>query len=95
MLVIYRVLLPLLLLVFTLMGLWVHVLHFPWNWVMYAVMGMEVMVGTIVMSMEYQAQHIGGASGWGSFGFLGLSVYMAFLLGIARLCIWGYQKIWS
>ena len=89
---IYRVMLPLLLIVFVLMGLWVSFLHFPWNWVMYVVMGLEVLLATVVMAMEYQAQHVGGASGWGSFGFLGLSVYLAFLLGIVRMLIWTYQK---
>ncbi len=89
---IYRVILPLLLIVFVLMGLWVSFLHFPWNWVMYVVMGLEMLVATMVMAMEYQAQHVGGASGWGSFGFLGLSVYLAFLLGIVRMLIWTYQK---
>ena len=89
---IYRVILPLLLIVFVLMGLWVSFLHFPWNWVMYVVMGLEMLVATMVMAMEYQAQHMGGASGWGSFGFLGLSVYLAFLLGIVRMLIWTYQK---
>ncbi|WP_035328574.1 hypothetical protein [Acinetobacter parvus] len=92
MLVIYRVILPLLLIVFVLMGLWVSFLHFPWGWVMYVVMGLEVLLATVVMTMEYQAQHVGGASGWGSFGFLGLSVYLAFLLGIVRMLIWTYQK---
>ena len=89
---IYRVMLPLLLIVFVLMGLWVSYLHFPWGWVMYVVMGLEMLVATMVMAMEYQAQHVGGASGWGSFGFLGLSVYLAFLLGIVRMLIWTYQK---
>ena len=89
---IYRVMLPLLLIVFVLMGLWVSFLHVPWNWVMYVVMGLEMLVATVVMAMEYQAQHMGGASGWGSFGFLGLSVYLAFLLGIVRMLIWTYQK---
>ena len=89
---IYRVMLPLLLIVFVLMGLWVSFLHFPWGWVMYVVMGLEMLVATVVMAMEYQAQHVGGASGGGSFGFLGLSVYLAFLLGIVRMLIWTYQK---
>ena len=61
---IYRVMLPLLLIVFVLMGLWVSFLHFPCNWVMYVVMGLEMLVATVVMAMEYQAQHVGGASGW-------------------------------
>ena len=89
---IYRVMLPLLLIVFVLMGLWVSFLHFPWNWVMYVVMGLEMLVATVVMAMEYQAQYVGGASDWGGFGFLGLSVYLAFLLGIVRMLIWTYQK---
>ena len=59
---------------------------------MYVVMGLEMLVATMVMAMEYQAQHMGGASGWGSLGFLGLSVYLAFLLGIVRMLIWTYQK---
>ncbi|KHF77202.1 hypothetical protein EC846_2624 [Acinetobacter sp. BIGb0102] len=95
MLMIYRVMLPLLLVVFVLMGLWVSFLHFPWDWVMYAVMGLEVLVATVVMAMEYQAQHVGGASGWGSFGFLGLSAYLAFFLGLVRILVWGYQKFWA
>ena len=89
---IYRVMLPLLLIVFVLMGLWVSFLHFPWNWVMYVVMGLEMLVATVVMVMEYKAQHVGGASGWGSFGFLGLSVYWALLLGIVRMLMGTYQK---
>lgn len=95
MLVIYRVMLPLLLIVFVLMGLWVSFLHFPWDWVMYIVMGVEVLVATVVMAMEYQAQHASGASGWGSFGFLGLSAYLAFFLGLVRILVWSYQKFWA
>ena len=92
---IYRVMLPLLLFVFVAMGLWVNFLHFASDWVMYVVMGLEVLLATVVMAMEYQAQNVGGASGWGIFGFFGLSVNLALLLGIARLLIWGYQKFWA
>ena len=91
---IYRVMLPLLLFVFVLMGLWVNFLHFASDWVMYVVMGLEVLLATIAMAMEYQAQYVGGASDWGGFGFLGLSVYLAFLLGCFRVLIWTYQKFW-
>lgn len=91
---IYRVMLPLLLFVFVAMGLWVNFLHFASDWVMYVVMGLEVLLATVVMAMEYQAQDVGGASGWGIFGFFGLSVNLALLLGIARLMIWAYQKFW-
>ena len=92
MLIIYRVVLPILLIIFVLMGLWVNFLHFASDWVMYVVMGLEVLLAPVVMAMVYQAQDVGGASGWGSFGFLGLSVYLAFLLGIVRMLIWTYQK---
>ena len=95
MLIIYRVVLPILLIIFVLMGLWVNFLHFASDWVMYIVMGLEVLAATIVVSMEYQAQNVGGASGWGIFGFFGLSVNLALLLGIARLMIWCYQKFWA
>lgn len=95
MFVIYRVVLPILLTIFVLMGLWGNFLHFSSDWVMYIVMGLEMLAATIVVSMEYQAQNVGGASGWGIFGFLGLSVNLAFLLGIARLLIWSYQKFWA
>ena len=61
---------------------------------MYVVMGLEVLRATVVMAMEDQAQHVGGASGWGSFGFLGLSVYLAFLLGIVRVLMWAYKQFW-
>lgn len=62
---IYRVMLPLLLVVSVLMGLWVSFLHFPSEWVLYIVMGIELLVATIVMAMEYQAQNLNTSSGWG------------------------------
>ena len=92
---IYRVMLPLLLVVFVLMGLWVSFLHFPSEWVLYIVMGIELLVATIVMAMEYQAQNLNMSSGWGGFGFLGISVYLALLLGLVRLLMWSYQKFWT
>ena len=94
MLIIYRVVLPILLIIFVLMGLWVNFLHFASDWVMYIVMGLEVLAATIVVSMEYQAQNVGGASGWGIFGFFFFCVYLAFLLGCFRVLIWVYQKFW-
>ena len=92
---IYRVMLPLLLVVSVLMGLWVSFLHFPSEWVLYIVMGIELLVATIVMAMEYQAQNLNTSSGWGGFGFLGISVYLALLLGLVRLLMWSYQKFWT
>ena len=94
MLVIYLIVLPILLIVFVLMGLWVSFLDFASDWVMYVVMGLEVLAATIVLTMEYQAQNVGGASGWGIFGFFCLSVNLAFVLGITRVLMWTYQKFW-
>ena len=92
---IYRVMLPLLLVVFVLMGLWMSFLHFPSEWVLYIVMGIELLLATVLMAMEYQAQNLSTSSGWGSFGFLGLSFYLALLLGLVRLLMWSYQKFWT
>ncbi len=42
-----KIMLPLLLVVFLLMGIWVSILHFPWEWMTYVVMGIEVLVATL------------------------------------------------
>jgi hypothetical protein len=93
MFVFFKFMLPLLLLVLVLMGLWLSVLHFPWQWITYLVMGLEIFTATIVFSMEYQAQHIGGASGWGGVAWLGFNVGLAMLLGLCRIAIWLYQRL--
>jgi len=90
---VYKIMLPLLLVMFVAMGLWVSVLHFPWEWVFYMVMGLEVMVATFAMTMEYQAQQVGGVSSWGSLGFIGSNLFFACVLGILRYGLWCYQKI--
>lgn len=81
MLVIYRIVLPILLIVFVLMGLWVSFLDFSSDWVMYIVMGLEVLAATMVLAMEYQAQSVGGASGWGIFGFFLFKCKFSFYIG--------------
>ncbi len=73
---VYKIMLPLLLVMFVAMGLWVSVLHFPWEWVFYMVMGLEVMVATVAMTMEYQAQQVGGVSSWGSLGLIGSNLFL-------------------
>ena len=93
MLALYRRMLPLLFIIFIAMGWWVSFLHFPWEWLVYVVMGLEVLAATVIMAMEYQAQHVGTACALGSFGFLCLNLSAACLLGIVRVLMWGYQKI--
>jgi hypothetical protein len=89
----FKFMLPIVLLVLVLMGFWLSVLHFPWGWVTYLVMGLEIFTATIVFSMEFQAQNIGGASGWGSFGWLGFNLGLALLLGLLRAALWLVQRI--
>ncbi|SSS41780.1 Uncharacterised protein [Acinetobacter baumannii] len=58
-----KIMLPLLLVIFLLMGIWVSILHFPWEWMTYVVMGIEVFVATLILPLEYQtgtsSSHIG------------------------------------
>ena len=78
-----KIMLPLLLVVFLLMGIWVSILHFPWEWMTYVVMGIEVFVATLILPLEYQT----GTSS-SHIGFISISACLAVLLGIARLFVW-------
>ncbi|WP_151762617.1 hypothetical protein [Acinetobacter nosocomialis] len=82
-----KIMLPLLLIVFLLMGIWVSILHFPWEWMTYVVMGFEVFVATLILLFEYQA----GTSS-SPIGFIHISAYFAVILGIARLVVWAWVK---
>ncbi|ADX94148.1 hypothetical protein ABTW07_3731 [Acinetobacter baumannii TCDC-AB0715] len=82
--------LPLLLVVFLLMGIWVSILHFPWEWMTYVVMGIEVFVATLILPLEYQT----GTSS-SHIGFISISACLAVLLGIARLFVWTWVKFFA
>ena len=82
-----KIMLPLLLVVFLLMGIWVSILHFPWEWMTYVVMGIEVFVATLILPLEYQT----GTSS-SHIGFISISACLAVLLGIARLFVWTWVK---
>ncbi len=85
-----KIMLPLLLVVFLLMGIWVSILHFPWEWMTYVVMGIEVFVATLILPLEYQtgtdSSHI---------GFISISACFAVLLGIAHLFVWTWLKFFA
>ncbi|WP_407506318.1 hypothetical protein [Acinetobacter baumannii] len=85
-----KIMLPLLLVVFLLMRIWVSILHFPWEWMTYVVMGIEVFVATLILPLEYQtgisSSHI---------GFISISACFAVLLGIARLFMWTWVKFFA
>lgn len=85
-----KIMLPLLLVVFLLMGIWVSILHFPWEWMTYVVMGIEVFVATLILPLEYQT----GTSS-SHIGFISISACLAVLLGIARLFVWTWVKFFS
>jgi hypothetical protein len=80
----------LLLVVFLLMGIWVSILHFPWEWMTYVVMGIEVFVATLILPLEYQT----GTSS-SHIGFISISACLAVLLGIARLFVWTWVKFFA
>ncbi|HAV5426669.1 hypothetical protein [Acinetobacter baumannii] len=85
-----KIMLPLLLVVFLLMGIWVSILHFPWEWMTYVVMGIEVLVATLILPLEYQT----GTSS-SHIGFISISACLAVLLGIARLFVWTWVKFFA
>lgn len=85
-----KIMLPLLLVVFLLMGIWVSILHFPWEWMTYVVMGIEVFVATLILPLEYQT----GTSS-SHIGFMSISACLAVLLGIARLFVWTWVKFFA
>ncbi|MGS5725155.1 hypothetical protein ACVETK_08450, partial [Acinetobacter baumannii] len=75
---------------FLLMGIWVSILHFPWEWMTYVVMGIEVFVATLILPLEYQT----GTSS-SHIGFISISACLAVLLGIARLFVWTWVKFFA
>lgn len=84
-----KIMIPILLIVFLLMGVWISVLHFPWEWMTYVVMGLEVFVAMLILPFEFQSQHIAGIN---NFGFINLSICLALLLGLGRLLVWAWIK---
>ncbi|MBN6516807.1 hypothetical protein JZM36_08005 [Acinetobacter pittii] len=87
-----KIMVPILLIVFLLMGLWVSVLHFPWEWMTYVAMGLEVFVAMLILPFEFQSQHVTGIN---HFGFINLSICFALLLGLGRLLVWAWIKFFA
>ena len=87
-----KIMVPILLIVFLLMGLWVSVLNFPWEWLTYVTMGLEVFVAMLILPFEFQSQHVTGIN---LFGFINLSICLALLLGLGRLLVWAWIKFFA
>ncbi|MDX8202321.1 hypothetical protein SLJ91_02670 [Acinetobacter pittii] len=87
-----KIMVPILLIAFLLMGLWVSVLHFPWEWMTYVAMGLEVFVAMLILPFEFQSQHVTGIN---HFGFINLSICLALLLGLGRLLVWAWIKFFA
>ncbi|MCU4442205.1 hypothetical protein [Acinetobacter pittii] len=87
-----KIMVPILLIVFLLMGVWVSVLHFPWEWMTYVAMGLEVFLAMLILPFEFQSQHVTGIN---HFGFINLSICLALLLGLGRLLVWAWIKFFA
>ena len=87
-----KIMVPILLIAFLLTGLWVSVLHFPWEWMTYVAMGLEVFVAMLILPFEFQSQHVTGIN---HFGFINLSICLALLLGLGRLLVWAWIKFFA
>ena len=87
-----KIMVPILLIVFLLIGLWVSILHFPWEWMTYVAMGLEVFVAMLILPFEFQSQHVTGIN---NFGFINLSICLALLLGLGRLLVWAWIKFFA
>lgn len=48
----------------------VYLLSFPWDWVVPAAIGLEVVLLVIAIRMEFSARQVSGAAGWATFGFV-------------------------
>lgn len=70
-------------------GIMGQFLHFPWEWMTYVAIGLEVFVATLILPFEFQSQHIAGIN---NFGFINLSICLALLLGLGRLLVWAWIK---
>lgn len=87
-----KIMVPILLIVFLLMGVWVSVLHFPWEWMTYVAMGLELFLAMLILPFEFQSQHVTGIN---HFGFINLSIGLALLLGLGRLLVWAWIKFFA
>ncbi|WP_336027409.1 hypothetical protein [Acinetobacter pittii] len=87
-----KIVVPILLIVFLLMGVWMSVLHFPWEWMTYVAMGLEVFVAMLILPFEFQSQHVTGIN---HLGFINLSICLALLLGLGRLLVWAWIKFFA
>ena len=48
----------------------VYLLSYPWAWVLKAAVGLEVLLLTLVLMMEFSLRTVNGAGGWASFAYL-------------------------
>ena len=87
-----KIMVPILLILFLLMGLWVSVLHFPWEWMTYVAIGLEVFGAMLILPFEFHSQHVTGIN---HFGFINLSICLALLLGLGRLLVWAWIKFFA
>ena len=67
---------------------WAFILQFPWDWILYAIVGIELCIFLFVFSAELQAASINGAPGWVlTFSFF-LQIIVLATITLARVIIW-------
>ena len=74
---------------------WAFILQFPWDWMLYTIVVIELCIFLFVFSAELQAAGINGAPGWVlTFSFF-LQMIILATITLARIAIWFAQAIFS
>ena len=67
---------------------WTWVLHFPWAWVFYTVLTIQIFMLFLVNYSEYQASFVNGAAGWSTFGYIFFQGTFVIIVTVLRLIVW-------
>ena len=66
---------------------WTWLLHFPWDWVLYLVAGVELLMFLITWGLEQEASRVNGASGWMLFFSYFIQFFIVIGVTIFRLLV--------
>ena len=66
---------------------WTWLLHFPWDWVLYTVLAVEILFFLVTWGLEQQASHVSGASGWMLFFSFFLQFFIVVGITIFRILV--------
>ena len=78
-----------------LISAWAYLLNFPWDFVFYAVVTIEICIFLTIFSTELHAAKIDGAPGWIlTFSFF-IQMIILIIISLARIMLWLAQAILS